>query len=210
MRRGKSQLTGLWHALDEATFGSERTLNLRELLPSAAEARSRTEVWLRARQVTRTEEVLLITGRGNQSAGGVGVIRQEILGMMPSLRRRGIVESWKEHSPGSIVVKLASVNTLLEAPKRRRDPVVQSDKVHHKVHHKALLAGLEPETLSLLRNLASHNLTTLGVDDTEEFVSKEMARTFSALIGALPATGDREEALRKSIQIAIEEVTDKK
>src|SRR5687767_10368772 len=88
----RSQLKALWHALDEAAFGAERTLNLRELLPSAAEARARSETWLKARQVTRPEEVLIITGRGNQSAGGVSAVRQEVLGMMPSLRRRGIVE----------------------------------------------------------------------------------------------------------------------
>lgn len=201
MRHGKPQLSALWRALDEAAFGNERTLNLRDLLPTAVEARSRTEVWLRARQVTRTEEVLVITGRGNQSAGGIGVIRQEILEMMPSLRRRGIVESWREHSPGSIVVKLAPLNALLSAPRRRRDSGTRNDRSHGE----ASLIGLDSETLRLLRDLAAQNLTSLGVEDTEEFVLKEMARTFSALINAIPADAGREEALLSSIRNAIAE-----
>ena len=96
MRRDRPKLTALWHALDEAAFGSERTLNLRESLPSAADARARTEAWLRMRQFTKPDEVLIITGRGNQSAGGIGIIRKEIIAMMPSLRRRGIVENARD------------------------------------------------------------------------------------------------------------------
>jgi hypothetical protein len=120
VQRGKpKKLTALWSALDEAAFGAERILNLRESLPSAAEARARTEAWLRLRQVTKPEEVLIITGRGNQSAGGIGVIRKEVLAMMPRFKKRGIVESWKEHSPGSIVVKLAPTSSLFSAASRR-------------------------------------------------------------------------------------------
>lgn len=202
MRRGKPQLKALWNALDEAAFGAERTLNLRELLPSAAEARSRVEVWLKARQVTKSEEVLIITGRGNQSVGGVGVIRAEILGMMPSLRRRGIIESWREHSPGSIVVKLAPLSALLSAPKRRRD-----GSSGEKASDAGVLKGLSSETVSLLRALAIQNLGQLGVDDTEEFVRREMIRTFSALATALPVSVDREEILQESIRRAIEEAS---
>jgi|SRR5689334_9864957 hypothetical protein len=202
MRRGKPQLKALWNALDEAAFGAERTLNLRELLPSAAEARSRAEVWLKARQVTRPEEVLIITGRGNQSIGGVGVIRAEILGMMPSLRRRGIVESWREHSPGSIVVKVAPLSALLSAPKRRRD-----GSSGDKVSDDSILKGIGSETLSLLRALAIQNLSQLGIDDTEEFVRREMIRTFSAFATALPDSTEREAMLRASIRRAIEEAS---
>src|SRR4051812_12697919 len=158
MRRGKPQLKALWHALDEAAFGTERTLNLRESLPSAAEARARTEVWLKARQVTKPEEVLIITGRGNQSHGGIGVIRGEILGIMPSLRRRGIVESWREHSPGSLVVKLAPLSALLSAPKRRRDAGNDREVTSGEIE----LAGLSAETKRLLRALAIQNLGQLG------------------------------------------------
>lgn len=201
MRRGKPKLTALWHALDEAAFGSERTLNLRESLPSAAEARARTEVWLRGRQVTKPEEVLIITGRGNQSAGGIGIIRKEILAMMPALRRRGIVESWKEHSPGSIVVKLARTSALFAAPKRRRG----ADKVAASPSGRSL-AGLDAETTAMLRQLSLKNLDTLGVDHEDDFVHKEMERIFSMLTNALPSAARTEEALRTSIRNALEEL----
>jgi hypothetical protein len=200
MRRGKPQLKALWNALDEAAFGAERILNLRESLPSAAEARARTEVWLKARQVTKPEEVLIITGRGNQSAGGIGVIRGEILAMMPSLRRRGIIESWREHTPGSIVVKLAPLSTLLSAPRRRRDAAARPQ-----VTNDGLLKGLSVPTTSLLRVLAIHNLSMLGIEDTEEFIGREMLRTFSALTSALPESENREAMLQESIRRAIEE-----
>lgn len=202
MRRGKPKLKALWHALDEAAFGAERTLNLRESLPSAAAARARTEVWLKARQVTKSEEVLIITGRGNQSLGGVGVIRREILAMLPSLRRRGIVESWREHSPGSLVVKLAPLSALLSAPKRKRDAARPegSDGAE-------MLQGLSVETRDLLRVLAIQNLSGLGIDDTEDFINREILRTFSAITASLPEGENREQLLQATIRHAIEEAS---
>lgn len=203
MQRGKSRLTALWHALDEAAFGPERTLNLRESLPSAAEARARTEAWLKGRQVTKSEEVLIITGRGNQSAGGIGIIRQEILGMLPSMRRRGVVESWREHSPGSIVVKLAPMSALFSAPKRRRDSAAAKN-----TEGESALIGLEPQTLALLRELSLRNLDELGIEDIETFVRAEMTQIFSKLSNSLPKSGNREEMLRESIRNALEEPSD--
>ncbi|MEO8575493.1 MAG: Smr/MutS family protein [Gemmatimonadales bacterium] len=204
MPREKPKLTALWRALDEAAFGPERTLNLRESLPSAADARARAEVWLRARQMTRAKEVLVITGRGNQSVGGIGVIRKEILNMLPSLRRRGIVENWKEHSPGSIVVQIAPMSALLDAPRRRRnngshDPVSPGSPG---------LEGLQPETISVLRQLARQNLELLGITDSEAFLKKEMQRTFSAIMSGIPESGDRERGLFDAIHKAIDEVSD--
>ena len=202
--RVKPKLTSLWHALDEAAFGSERTLNLRESLPSAADARARAEVWLRARQMTKAKEVLVITGRGNQSAGGIGLIRQEILRMLPSLRRRGIVESWKEHSPGSIVVQIAPMSALLEAPRRRRN----NGSSDARAEDGPGLEGLEPTTVTLLKQLALQNLELLGVTDSGPFLKQEMQRTFSALMAAIPETGDREQGLRDAIVKGIEEVSE--
>ncbi len=204
MHRKKPTLTAVWRALDEASFGPERTLNLRELLPSAAEARSRTEVWLKARQVTRTEEVLIITGRGNQSAGGIGIIRQEILGMMPSLRRRGIVESWREHTPGSVVVKLAPVNSLLSAPRRHRD----ADAGIRRNADVRSFAGLSSDTLHLLHRLAAQNLESLGIAASDTFIAEEMARTFSAFVSSMPEGGNKEDALTRCIQKGLDEVGD--
>ena len=121
MRKHKSPLKGLWQGFDEANFGADRTLNLRDSLPSGPEARARTESWLRMRQVMKPGEVLVITGRGNQSPGGVGVVREAIIALMPSLRRRGVILNWREHSPGSLVVTLAPITTLLTAPRRNRN-----------------------------------------------------------------------------------------
>ena len=202
MRRDKPKLTALWHSLDEATFGSERTLNLRESLPSAAEARARADAWLRSRQVIKAEEVLIITGRGNQSAGGVGVIRKEILAMMPGLRRRGVVESWREHSPGSIVVKLAPTTALFTAPKRRRDN--DADKTGREG---ASLSGLNQNTVLLLRQLALINLDALGVDPDEEFVRGEMDRSYSILVKAIPEADRTEAALMEAVKNAIEDAS---
>ena len=201
MQRGKpKKLTALWHALDEAAFGSERTLNLRESLPSAAEARARTEAWLRMRQVTKPEEVLIITGRGNQSAGGIGVIRKEVLAMMPRFKKRGIVESWKEHSPGSIVVKLAPTSSLFSAAKRRGDI-----RPARAVKDEGDLAGLERETVLMLRQLALRNLDALGVEHDEAFVRQEISGIFSVLAASMPAAERGEEALRMALRNALEE-----
>ncbi len=203
MARERPKLKSLWHALDEAAFGTERTLNLRESLPTAAEARARADVWLRARQVTKAKEVLVITGRGNQSAGGIGIIRRELLGMLPLLKRRGVVESWREHSPGSIVIQLAPMSALIEAPRRRRgneSPAKQVESIE--------LAGLKPKTLALLRQTASQSLMTLGITESPLFIEQEMQRTFSKLIRALPADVDREEALQHAISKMISEEGD--
>lgn len=197
-------MKALWNALDEATFGAERILNLREMLPTAAEARSKTDVWIRSRQVMKPQEVLIITGRGNQSVGGVGIIRQEILGMLPSLRRRGVVESWKEHTPGSIIVKLAPMSALLLASRRRRD----ASSAMPKEADPKVLAALSSSTLRILRQLAVQNLESLGVSDSKLYVEEEMIRTFSALATSVPAGESSEEKLRAAIRRAIDEVSD--
>lgn len=200
MRRGRPKLTALWSALDEATFGPDRTLNLRESLPSAAEARLRTDNWLKAKQVAKAEEVLIITGRGNNSVGGIGVVRQAILQMMPALRKKGVVESWREHSPGSVVVTLAPMSALFSAANRRR-----GGAVHETTHEDSSLSGLSAQAISELRQLAMYNLDAIGVDHGEQFLRAEMIRTFSRLMSAIPDAQRSEESLRASIKAAIEE-----
>src|ERR1700741_1661540 len=99
MRSNKVSLHPLLKAFDEAEFGVRNTLNLRESLPTGADARYRAEAWLGERQIIRAREVLVITGRGNQSPGGVSAVRNAILGLLPSLRRRGVVAEWRGHPP---------------------------------------------------------------------------------------------------------------
>jgi hypothetical protein len=204
MRSGKPDLKALWNALDEAAFGPQRILNLRELLPTAAEARSRTEIWLRSRQVVKSQEVLIITGRGNQSLGGVGIIRQEVLQMLPGLRRRGVVESWKEHNQGAVAVKLAPMSKLLSETKRRRD---NSSSMPSEPDPQSLSA-LGADTLRMLRRLAAQNLEALGVKEPGPFMEQEMVRNFSTLANAVPPGENREEKLRDAILAAIDEASD--
>lgn len=204
MRSGRPSLKGLRQAFDETTFGHDRTLNLRESLPSAVEARARVESWLRMRQMMKPGDVLIITGRGNQSIHGIGVLREAIMALMPSLRRRGVVTSWREHTPGSIVVTLAPVATLLGAPKRNREH--ESDRHRRAMITPASLAALDPETVSLLRRLAVCTIESLGVTDVEPFVEEEMQRTFATLSMTLPVSRDREGTLRRAILTAIDDL----
>jgi len=72
-------LNGLQRAFDEVRFGAARTLNLRESLPTGAEAARRAESWLRQHQVQQSAELLVITGRGNNSQAGIAVVREAAL-----------------------------------------------------------------------------------------------------------------------------------
>ena len=202
-RIGRPTLKGLWQAFDEANFGQDRTLNLRESLPSVADARARTESWLRMRQVMRSGEVLIITGRGNQSVNGIGAIREAIMALLPSLRRRGVVKTWREHTQGSIVVTLSPVTTLLGAPKRNREK--KTENLQNDGTPGSLVA-LDSETLRLLRRLATRTIESLGVSDPSPFVEEEMQRTFATLSMTLPQNHDREISLRNAISSAIDEL----
>jgi hypothetical protein len=204
MRRVRPSFKGLWQSFDEANFGQDRTLNLRESLPSGVEARARAESWLRMKQVMKAGEVLVITGRGNQSPNGIGVVREAIMALMPSLRRRGVVTSWREQTPGSIVVTLAPVTTLLGAPKRNREREYDSGETV--IATPESLAALEPDTLAQLRRLAVLSIQSLGIDNPAPFVEEEMQRMFATLTITLPVSTDREGTLQRAIKSAIEEL----
>ena len=203
MRSGKVSLHSVWKAFDEAEFGQKNTLNLRESLPTAADARFRAEAWLRERQVSGATDVLIITGRGNQSPNGVSVVREAIVALLPSLRRRGVVSEWREHSPGSLVVKLASISSLLDAPRRRRErrPSPPMSKPQ-------ALAALESSTLSLLRRLAVRSLESLGVRDPANFIEAEMLSKFNSLAGGITPGAEGEARLRDAIAAALEQLDD--
>jgi hypothetical protein len=193
-------VANVMRAFDEAAFGRSRTLNLRASLPSAREAVERTELWLRQQQVARAGTVLVITGRGNNSPDGIPVVREAVLRHLHSLRRRGVVKAWREHSPGSLVVELAPVSALFEQLPRRRehseppppDPVA--------------LQALTAESRAALRHLARRALENLGAQDPDRFIEAEMLKQFTALSAALPAGGDREVALRTAIAAALDEL----
>lgn len=201
MRSRRIPLHSVLNALDEATFGLKNILNLRESLPSAADARFRVEAWLRERQVSRAGEVLVITGRGNQSPNGVSPVRGAIVALLPSLRRRGVVSEWREHSPGSFVVKLGSISSLLEAPRRKRER-----KSSTPIPTPRSLEGLESSTLSLLRRLAVRSLESLGVRDTASFVEAEMVSKFNSLAAGVNPGAEGEGRLRDAIKDALEQL----
>jgi len=193
-------LSGLRQAFDEVRFGASRTLNLRETLPTAAAAATRTESWLRQQQVERAGEVLIITGRGNSSPEGISVVRQAVIGLLHSLKRRGVVSEHHEHTAGSFVVTLAPVRELWEAPKRRREHTPPAPPPAP-----PSLDALTPETRKLLRHLAERSLDALGVHDREPFMEGEMLRQFGAVAASIADGPHREARLQSALRLALDQ-----
>lgn len=192
----RRRMVELKHAYDEARFGPERTLNLRAMLPTAAEATRRATAWLRERQASGVGEVLVITGRGNSSDAGFSVVREAIAKTLRQLKRQGVVDAVAEHSPGSFVATLAPMRRLWEGA--RRTAAARSD-----IPGGATLGGLDPETASLLRVLAERSLDALGVSHSESFVQREMATQFAVLLRGVPPGEDRDGRLREVIRRAL-------
>lgn len=187
----------LLRAFDSVRFGISNILNLRESLPTAADAARRAESWVRQRQVEGVVEVLVITGRGNNSDNGVSPVREAIIRLIMSLRRRGVIDRYEEHTPGSFGIQLASVQSMVNAPRRRREPV-------RTLPAPPELAGLSDSTRRMLRDLAERSLEALGVKHTSEFLDAEMKRQLTAISAALPASPDREATLRAAIRNALD------
>ena len=190
--------SGLQQAFDEVRFGASRTLNLRESLPTGSEAAQRVENWLRQHQALKSAEVLVITGRGNNSEGGVSVVREASIRVFHELRRKGVITEFVEHTPGSFVVALGPMSAMLEAGKRRREqtplPPVASPPT---------LAMLSEETRQLLRALAERSLDALGMRERGPFLEGEMLRLFGALAATIAPNQDREQGLRRAIAAAM-------
>jgi len=191
---------GIQRAFDEARFGPARTLNLRDSLPTGAEAVRRADVWLRAKQVERAGEVLIITGRGSGSIGQVPVVREAVRKLLATLKRRNVVAGMSEHTPGSFVVQLASMRALFEAPRRSRS-------AEPPPANPGTLAGLPEDTRARLRLLATYSLEALGVARSETLIEREMLRHFAFLSASLPS-GDPHTTLAGAIERAIREYDD--
>ncbi len=192
---------GLHRAFDEMRFSSARTLNLRALQPTASQAATLAEQWLRGKQMEGANEALVITGRGNRSVDGYSPVREAIVKLLPSLRRRNVLATYAEHTPGSFVVTFAAVRALFEAPKRRREPIKPMPPVAP-----AALDALDGETLLIMRELAATTLASLGIHSpTRAMVEDEMCRQFAQLSAGLPATTDREATLQQAALRALEE-----
>jgi len=186
-------------AFDALRFGASRTLNLRALQPTALQAAALAEQWLRQQQVQGVAEALVITGRGNQSIDGYSPVREAIVRLLPSLRRRNVLAGYAEHTPGSFVVTFSPVRALFETPKRRREKPVPAARPPS-------LEALDEETLRQLRDLAVMALAVLGIKSpTRAQLEDEMQRQFTALSAALPNTEDREAVLQQAMMRAAEE-----
>ena len=191
----------LQRAFDELRFGSARTLNLRAMQPTATQAATLAEQWLRSLQVQGADEALVVTGRGRNSVDGYSPVREAIVRLLPSLRRRNVIATFAEHTAGSFVVTFAPVRALFEAPNRRRE---KSERI--KPPSPASLSALDGETLRQLRDLATLVLATLGVHSpTHAMIEDEMRRQFATLSAALPDDGDREALLQQAMLRALEE-----
>lgn len=192
---------GVERAFDELRFGAARTLNLRAMQPTALQAARLAEQWLRGLQVQGATEALVITGRGRNSVDGYSPVRESIIRLLPSLRRRNVITTFAEHTAGSFLVTFAPVRALFETPKRRREKTP-----HPELPTPATLAALDAETIRQLRDLATFVLATLGVHSpTRAMVQDEMQRQFVALVSALPDDGDREALFQQAMLRALEE-----
>ena len=192
----------LQQALDEVRFGRTGTLNLRESLPTAAEAVHRTENWLRMKQAEGAREVLVITGRWNRSHDRTPVVREAVRRLLGLLSTRGVVVDHSEHSPGSFAVRLAPFH----ASQSLR---VSPQEITAAPPPPPTLDGLSAETRERLRVLAEGSLQLLGIrDPSPAFIHDEMVRQCDGLAGAIsraaPSVTDRERAL----QLAIERLDD--
>ncbi len=196
--RPRNGIVALHRALDEARFGRERTLNLRATLPRPKDAEVRCEAWLRERQVAKSGELLVITGRGINSWDGESVVREAIMRLLASLRRRGVVDAWHEHTPGSFIVTVAPIRSLREAPRRSRDRRIISPDP-------AALRGLAPATRARLRELAQLALEQLGIRDARAFIEDEMVSQFTMLARGVPEGPERERRLLAAIERTIDE-----
>jgi hypothetical protein len=197
------RVPALRQAFDEMRFGADRTLNLRTHHPSREQAVKRAENWLRERQMSRAEEALVVTGRGNNSPDGVSVVREAIVQLLASLRRRGVLNDVIEHTPGSFVVTFAKLNAVRNAPQRARNPHEPPPR------DPAGLAALEPETRAMLRRLAKRSIEELGVEATPSFVEQEMIVQFAAAAAGVPEGPDRELRLRGALNAALHEYDDR-
>jgi hypothetical protein len=188
-------------AFDELRFGPRRTLNLRAQQPTALQAEQHAEMWLRSQQVEGAAEVLIITGRGNRSVEGVSPVREAVAKLLPSLRRRNVIQSFVEHTPGSFAVTLAPVRALFEAPRRRRERGPMAE-----LPLPETLAALDEETQVQLRELALVSLEALGVrSPTHTQIEDEMQRQFAALASSIVDNDDREALLQQAMMRAKEE-----
>jgi hypothetical protein len=191
-------------AFDELRFGAARTLNLRDGLPTVPQAERRIEAWLRQRQAEGGGDVLVITGRGLGSLDGVGKVREAVLRRCTQLKRLNVVVAVREHGPGALVVTVAPLRALVDAPRLRTGrkspaPLVEPGE----------LAALPGDIVARLRHLAELTIQRLGVrEPSEMMVAGEMRAQFAALAAGVAGADDPEEAFRRVADRLLQELHD--
>lgn len=183
-------------ALDVVRFGERNILNLRESLPSPSDAAVRAEQWLRQKQVEAVDEVLVVTGRGNNSDNGISPVREAVVRVITTLRRRNVVERYEEHTPGSFSIRLASIRSMIDAPRRRGQRAEKTP---------VIVPEISAANRRLLRDLAERSLEALGIKDTAAFLEPEMRRQLQAISEALGPEKDREEKVRAALRAALDQ-----
>ena len=185
-------------SLERARFGPLRSLNVRASMLTGDESAARVEAWLRSKQVELTGDVLVITGRGAGSIGGIPVVKDATRKTLNRLKRLNVILSYGEDTPGSFVVTLAPLRALLEAPARRRTPVPPMSR------RKPSILGLKPETRDRLRYLAGRALDALGLKGASEGqLDNEMERQFSMIARTAPAGVDADKWVDAAISRAL-------
>ena len=191
-------------AFDELRFGASRTLNLRDGLPTVAQAELRIEAWLRLQQAQGGGDVLVITGRGLGSLDGVGKVREAVLRRCTQLKRLNVVVSLREHGPGAVIVTVASLRALVDAPRLRT-----GRKTPAPIADPGELAALPADLRAMLRHLALLTVQRLGVrDPSEQMVADEMRSQFALIAPGIVNADDPVQALRRVAERLLQELHD--
>jgi hypothetical protein len=194
--RPKPSGSPIERAFDELRFGSARTLNLRDGLPTVDQAETRVDAWLRRHQAEGSTEVLIITGRGVGSLDGVGKVREAVWRKCTALRRLNVVRDLAEHGPGAFVVQLESLRALVDAPRLRT-----GRKTPTPIADPGELAALPHDIRTLLREVAVLTVNRLGVrSPSDEMIATEMRTQFGALAPSVVQEKDAEAALRRALE----------
>lgn len=201
-KRREARVIPIERVFDEIRFGPSRTLNLRDGLPTVVQAETRVESWLRQQQAVGGGDVLVITGRGLGSLDGVGRVREAVLRRCTRLKRLNVVVGVREHGPGAVVVTVAALRALVDAPRLRtgrKDPTPVADPSE--------LAALPDDIRALLRAIADTTIQRLGVrDPSDDMIADEMRAQFSALAPSVTTAPDRLVALRLVAQRLLQEL----
>ena len=192
MKRRK--VDDLERALDTVRFGAQNILNLRDSLPTPEDAAHRAEKWLRQKQVERVGQVLVVTGRGRNSERGISPVREAIVRLIASLRRRNVIERYEEHTAGSFDIKLAAIRADPAAGPMRTTTEASLPRIPE----------LTSISRQMLRDLAERSLEGVGIKDTHAFLADEMLLQLRAILSGLPPGPIEEAQLRAALRAALD------